>query len=234
MGGQGVPGHAVTVRYIGTMRSLQGIDPTALLSYVQAHTEPADRVQSDLIERTRALGGPAGMQIGQDQAMLLTMLVASLGVTRAVEVGTFTGYSSLAIARGLAPGGRLLCCDISEEWTAIARDAWAAAGVEDRIELRIAPALETLRALPVDEPIDFAFIDADKETYAEYFAEILPRVRPGGIIAVDNVLWSGRVLDPQDETTRIIDEFNTRLAADDRVDVVMLTIGDGLTLARKR
>ena len=161
------------------------------------------------------------------------MLVQLLGVRRAVEVGTFTGYSSLAIARGLAPGGRLLCCDVSEEWTAVARQAWAEAGVGDRIELRIGPAIDTLRALPADEPIDFGFIDADKESNWDYFSEIVTRLRPGGIVVVDNTLWNGKVLDPRDATTRAVDAFNKRLVADDRVQVVMLPVGDGVTLARR-
>ena len=135
------------------------------------------------------------MQVSADQGALLTILTRLAGATFAVEVGTFTGYSSICIARGLQPGGRLLCCDVSEEYTAIARRAWERAGVADRIELRLAPALETLRALPAGETIDVAFIDADKPNYVNYYEELLPRVRRGGLILADNTLWSGRVAD---------------------------------------
>jgi caffeoyl-CoA O-methyltransferase len=153
-----------------------------------------------------------------------------------VEVGTFTGYSSLCIARGLAPGGRLICCDVSEEWTSIGRRHWEQAAVADRIDLRIAPAVETLRALPKEPSIDLAFIDADKSHYLDYYEEIVERVRPNGVVLVDNVLWSGRVLDQEakDDDTVAIRAFNDHVVADDRVDVVMLPIGDGLTLARKK
>jgi caffeoyl-CoA O-methyltransferase len=157
-------------------------------------------------------------------------------VHRAVEVGTFTGYSALCIARGLADDGRLLCCDVSEEWTAIGREAWKRAGVDGRIDLRIAPAIETLRALPTDEPIDLAFVDADKGGYAAYYEELLPRLRANGVILVDNTLWSGAVVDASrtDDDTEAIRAFNDMVAADERVESVILTIGDGLTLIRKR
>ena len=207
-----------------------------LYDYVVAHGTPPDRVQRDLIEETHvALPRAASMQIGPDQGTFLTMLVKIIGVRAAVEVGTFTGYSSLAIAHGLEPGGRLLCCDVSDEFTSIARRYWQRAGVDDRIELRLAPALETLQSLPATAHLDFAFIDADKGGYASYWAELVPRMRPGGVIAIDNTLWSGRVLDPAatGETAAII-AFNDLVRDDDRVEKVMLTIGDGLTLARKR
>ena len=208
----------------------------ALQAYVVAHSKPLDGVQTALVARTTELGPESTMQIGAEQAQMLTILVRMLNATTAVEVGTFTGFSSIAIARGLAPGGRLLCCDVSEEWTAIAREAWKQAGVEDRIDLRIAPAAQTLAALPVEEHIDFAFIDADKGGYWTYWSEIVPRMRRGGVIAVDNVLWAGRVADPEedDDNTRAMREFNDRVVADDRVDVVMLPVGDGVTLACKR
>src|SRR5687767_12829719 len=160
-------------------------------AYLRAHSEPLDRVQQSLIERTAALGGVSGMQISPEQGALLTALTRLGAVRTAVEVGTFTGYSALCIARGLAPGGSLLCCDVSEEWTAIAREHWAQAGVDDRIDLVIAPAADTLRALPADPPIDFAFIDADKPGYRTYYDEIVDRLRPGGLVLLDNVLWSG-------------------------------------------
>jgi caffeoyl-CoA O-methyltransferase len=201
-----------------------------------AHGTPPDDVQRALIEETAKLGGVAAMQVAPEQGTFLMLLVRTIGARRAVEVGTFTGYSSLCIARGLPPDGHLLCCDVSEEWTAIAREYWRRAGVEDRIELRIAPALETLASLPDDSTIDFAFIDADKPNYRNYYEALLPRVRPNGVIGVDNVLWSGLVIDRKadDDNTRAIKEFNDFLAADDRVDVVMLPLADGLTLARKR
>jgi caffeoyl-CoA O-methyltransferase len=192
-------------------------------------------VVRELQERTRALGGPAGMQIGDDQGQLLTMLTHLVGARVAVEVGTFTGYSSLCIARGLAEGGTLVCCDISEEWTAIGQEAWRAAGVADRIDLRIAPALDTLRSLPTELAVDLVFIDADKGGYADYWAELVPRVRPGGLLLADNVLWSGEIADDDksDDTVAALRAFNDLVAADERVEVVMLTAFDGLTIARK-
>jgi caffeoyl-CoA O-methyltransferase len=193
--------------------------------------EVVERLRS----RTQALGGVAGMQIGDDQGQLLTMMARLIGARRAVEVGTFTGYSGLCIARGLAEGGSLLCCDLSAEWTAIGVKAWEEAGLRDRIELRIAPALNTLRALPPDAVIDLAFIDADKTGYADYWDELVPRVRPGGVLLVDNVLWSGRVVDQHDtdNDTEALRQFNEMVARDDRVEVVVLTAFDGLTIARK-
>jgi caffeoyl-CoA O-methyltransferase len=213
-----------------------------LHEYLLAHSTQPDPISGELIERTNAMGEVARMQIAPEQGLLLTMLVQSLGARAAVEIGTFTGYSSLAIARGLAPGGTLVCCDISEEWTAHARWAWAQAGVADRIDLRIAPALDTLRELPQTEHLDFAFVDADKAGYPAYFAELITRMRPGGLIAIDNVFQLGDVVASRREKaaadghtdTAAIHAFNEQLAADPRVDVVMLPIADGLTLARKR
>lgn len=219
------------------MASERSVFDPALATYIAARTAQPDEVLLRLAERTRAeTGGAAGMQIDHDQGALMTLLTRLVGVRRAVEVGTFTGYSSICIARGLADGGRLLCCDVSEEWTSIAREAWADAAVADRIELRIAPALDTLRALSLDEPIDLAFVDADKPNYANYYDELVPRVRPNGVILVDNTLWSGRVVDDaaDDENTVAIKAFNDLVAADDRVDSYLLPVGDGLTLIRKR
>jgi caffeoyl-CoA O-methyltransferase len=207
-----------------------------LHDYVVAHGTPPDEIQSDLIEETQSvLPRQSGMQIGPDQGAFMTMLVQLLNTKVAVEIGTFTGYSALAIARGLAAGGRLLCCDVSEEYTSIARKYWQRAGVADRIELRIAPAVQTLQSLPAEPHIDFAFIDADKGGYPAYWAELVPRMRPGGVIAADNTLWSGEVIarDPSGDTAHII-EFNDIVRDDPRVDKVILTVGDGLTLARKR
>jgi caffeoyl-CoA O-methyltransferase len=209
---------------------------SAVHEYLVAHGTPPDDVQRSLIEATAALGDVAGMQIAPEQGALMTLLTQIVGARFAVEVGTFTGYSALCIARGLDPGGRLLCLDVSEEWTSIGREHWERAGVADRIELRIGPAADALRALPADPPIDLAFIDADKPGYRTYYDEIVQRLRPGGLVLLDNVLWSGAVVDPakDDESTRAIRAVNDHVARDPRVDVVMLPISDGLTLARRR
>ncbi len=206
-----------------------------LFQYVVDHSTAPDEVQRRLIERTAALGTVSQMQIAPDQGVLMGMLVATIAPSFAVEVGTFTGYSSLAIARALPDGGRLLCCDVSEEWTSIARAHWEAAGVADRIELRIGPALDTLRALPADQTVGFAFIDADKGGYVDYYEELLPRLADGGLIAVDNTLWSGAVVDEADTSpdTEAIRRFNDHVAADLRTDVVVVPVGDGLTLIRR-
>jgi caffeoyl-CoA O-methyltransferase len=217
-------------------RNRESLLPPEIALYIAERTAPPDDVLVALQERTRTLGRAAGMQIGADQGALLTMLTRLVGATRAVEVGTFTGYSSICIARGLAPGGTLLCCDVSEEYTALARAAWADAGLTDVIELRIAPAIETLRALPPDPTIDLVFIDADKGGYAAYFDELLPRVRANGVLLVDNTLWSGRVVDDDatDGDTAAIKAFNDKVAADDRVESYLLPVGDGVTLIRKK
>jgi caffeoyl-CoA O-methyltransferase len=205
--------------------------------YVAARATPPDPVLARLVERTRAeTGGAAGMQVSPAQGALLTLLTRVVGARRALEIGTFTGYSSICIARGLAKGGSLLCCDVSEEYTAIARDAWAEAGLTDTIELRIAPALETLGALSADEPFDLVFIDADKPSYWAYVESVLPLLRPGGLLLVDNTLWSGEVVRPAEEgsTTAVIQAFNDQLAADDRLESVILPISDGMTIACTR
>jgi caffeoyl-CoA O-methyltransferase len=204
--------------------------------YLVAHGTPPDDVQQALIERTSELGGISMMQIAPEQGAFMTILTRLLGVQHAVEVGTFTGYSSLCIARGLADGGKLVCCDVSDEWTSIGREYWERAGVADRIDLRIAPALETIATLPDTEHIDLVFIDADKENYANYYDALLPRLRTNGVILVDNTLWSGAVIDESrdDSSTVAIRGFNDMVAADDRVDSVQLAISDGLTLLRKR
>lgn len=175
------------------------------------------------------------MQIGDDQGQLLTFLARLIGARRAVEVGTFTGYSGLCIARGLTSDGSLLCCDVSEDWTAIARRAWQRAGLDDRIELRLAPAADTLRALPSDADIDLVFIDADKGGYSTYWDELVPRVRAGGLLLADNVLWSGEITDGSttDRDVVALRGFNDQVTADRRVEVVVLPAFDGLTIARK-
>jgi caffeoyl-CoA O-methyltransferase len=206
-----------------------------LHAYLVAHGSAPDEVVRELTEETLAvLPEQATMQVAPEQAAFLTFLTRLLGVRQAVEVGTFTGLSSLAIARGLAEGGRLTCFDISEEYTGIARRYWARAKVDDRIELRIGPAAETLRGLPRERYLDFAFIDADKVGYPVYWDELVPRMRPGGVVAVDNTLRGGRVLAPQNADDRAIAAFNDDVLADVRVDVVMLPIADGVTLARVR
>jgi predicted O-methyltransferase YrrM len=204
--------------------------------YLVDHGTPPDSVQRTLIEETAALGAVSAMQIAPEQGAFLTVLTRLISARRAIEIGTFTGYSALCIARGLPADGRLLCCDVSEEWTAIGRKAWASAGVADRIDLRIAPALDTLDALPGDDAFDLAFIDADKPNYANYFEALLPRMRPNGAILVDNVLWDGNVVkeDATDDNTLAIKAFNDKVAGDDRVDTVMLPVADGLTICRKR
>jgi caffeoyl-CoA O-methyltransferase len=204
--------------------------------YLFAHIPPLDDVQRDLIAETETLGGISLMQIAPEQGAFMTLLTRLIGARRAVEVGTFTGYSAISIARGLLADGSLLCCDVNEEWTAIARKYWERAGVDNKIELRIAPALDTLRSLPAGEQFDLAFIDADKENYPNYYEEILARLRPNGVILVDNTLWMGAVIDPKagDDQTNAIRAFNDMVASDDRVEAVILTLGDGLTLARKR
>lgn len=203
--------------------------------YMVAHGAGIDPIAQELIDVTAELGGISAMQIAPEQAAFMTMLTRLLDVRYAVEVGTFTGFSALSIARGLAPGGRLLCCDVSDEWVSVGRPYWERAGVADRIEVVIAPAAETLAALPDDPPIDLAFIDADKASYPVYYEEILRRLSPRGIILVDNVLWGGQVADPgadleENPGTAHIREFNASVVADPRTAQVMLPIADGLTL----
>ena len=208
----------------------------AVEAYVQAHSTPPDQVLADLAEETLArFGDDAEMQIGPDQGVFMRLLARLTGAVSALEVGTFTGYSSICIARGLADGGRLLCCDVSEEYTAVAREYWKRAGLDAVIELRIGPAAGTLAVLPAGTSFDLAFIDADKTGYARYWELIVPMIRSGGMILVDNTLQSGRVADPAAGGANVvaIREFNDLVRADERVEVVLLPVGDGLTLARK-
>ena len=204
--------------------------------YLLQHGAEPDRIQQDLIDETARLGGISIMQIAPEQGAFMTLLTRAIGARRAVEVGTFTGYSALCIARGLPEDGTLLCCDVSDEWTAVGRPYWERAGVAKKIELRIGHAAETLRALPQQELFDLGFIDADKPSYPVYFEEILTRLRPNGLILVDNVLWMGAVVRPEatDPNTLAIRAFNQKVAADPRVECVILPVGDGLTLLRKR
>lgn len=217
-----------------TRRSLPLTD--ALSDYATAHTTQPDQILIDLAAQTlERFGDAAGMQIGSDQGRFMTLLAQLIGAKSAVEIGTFTGYSAICVARGLGPGGKLLCCDVSDEYTSVAREYWKRAELTDRIELRLGPAVGTLAALPEGTSFDFAFIDADKEAYVEYWDLIVPMVRPGGVILVDNTLSHGRVIDPDSTSPTVegIRAFNSRAVADPRVDLVLLPIGDGLTLARK-
>ena len=208
-----------------------------LHDYLIAHSSPADEVLAALAEETaRRFPDSAGMQIGPEQGTFMTLLTRLSGASRGIEVGTFTGYSAICIARGLADGGQLICCDISEEWTSLARAYWDKAGLAGRIELRLGPALGSLQAMPSGAAFDLAFIDADKPGYIGYWEEIVPRIKPGGMILVDNTLSHGRVVIDSitDAAVQGIRDFNDHAAADGRVDLVMLPIGDGLTLARKK
>lgn len=206
-----------------------------LHSYLIAHGSPPDAILRELAQETVSkLGGLAGMQIAPEQGAFMMLLARIIGAKQAIEVGTFTGYSALCLARGLPEDGKLICCDTSDEFTNVGRPYWEKAGVADRIDLRIGPAAETLRALPEERVFDLAFIDADKPNYATYFEELVRRIRPSGVILVDNVLWGGSVLnqEQQDENTKAIRAFNDMAAQDPRVEAVMLPISDGLTLLR--
>jgi caffeoyl-CoA O-methyltransferase len=208
----------------------------AVVEYASTHSSGPDEIQVALQDITRErTGRAAGMQIGDDQAVLMEIIARAMGARRALEVGTFTGYSALAVARGMGPEGRLLCCDVSEEWTSIAREYWERAGVADRIELRLGPAIATLQSLPAEEEFDLAFVDADKTGYVAYYEEIVPRLRRGGLLLADNTLQGGRVLDPDadDESTVAIRAFNDHVAGDRRMRVVLLPIGDGVSFIQK-
>ncbi|MCD6015803.1 MAG: Caffeoyl-CoA O-methyltransferase [Geminicoccaceae bacterium] len=212
-----------------------------LHDYIVGHGSRQDEVLRRIQEETAAMGEISVMQIAPDQGAFITMLCRLLGAREAIELGTFTGYSAICIARGLQPGGRLIACELSEEYAKIAARNFEAAGVADRIEVRIGPAAETLRDLPERELFDFGFIDADKTGYPDYYEQVLSRTRPGGLIMVDNVLAAGQVVsggEDFDEFTRdsvgAIRRINELITADERVDTVMLGIADGVMLARKR
>jgi caffeoyl-CoA O-methyltransferase len=205
-----------------------------LHDYMLDHGMPLDAVARDLVEETRALGGVSRMLTTADQAALLTILTRLVSARRAIEIGTFTGFSALAIARGLPADGSLICLDVSEEWTSIARRYWERAGVADRIELRIGDAHASAAELPMEPLVDLAFVDADKPGYIDYFEQLVPRIRSNGLLLFDNTLAGGRVVGEQEDDPVDRKEFNAHVARDERVDVVILGIGDGLTLARKR
>jgi len=198
--------------------------------------------ESEILQKLRqetATHPMSQMQIAPDQGQFMALLVQLMGAKKALEIGVFTGYSSLCVALALPPDGQLIACDVSEEYTAIARRYWQMAGVADKIDLRLAPALDTLDQLLAEgqaNQFDFAFIDADKSAYPQYYERTLQLVRPGGLIAIDNVLWSGRVADPQvqDNRTEGIRAFNQRLYQDQRINLSVLPLADGLTLALKR
>jgi caffeoyl-CoA O-methyltransferase len=211
--------------------------PAKLGDYILAAGVRETAVQRRLRGITRRM--PRGsMQIGPEQGALMQVLVRAIGARRCLEIGTFTGYSALAVALALPPGGRIVCCDLSEEWTSIARKYWGLASVSEKIQLELGPALSTLDALLPSHKgkFDFAFIDADKTNYQNYFARCLKLVRRGGLIAIDNTLWHGDVINFKDRSadTRAIRAFNRRLRSDRRVDISLVPIGDGLTLAVKR
>jgi predicted O-methyltransferase YrrM len=203
-------------------------------AYAEAHTSGEPAGFAALAERTRAETSAPSMMVGTLEGRFLATLVAVMRPTLVLELGTFTGYSALSMAETLPPGGRIITCDISEKHVAIARDHLAASPFGDRVEIKIGPALESIEAL--DGPFDLVFIDADKDNYLAYYEAILPKLAGNGLIVVDNTLWSGRILDDRDESdeTRAIREFNDRVANDNRVDVVMLTVRDGVSLIRRR
>ncbi|MFI9061650.1 O-methyltransferase [Streptomyces sp. NPDC053429] len=207
-----------------------------LYQYVLDHNPPLDAVQQGLVTTTyEKFPESAGMQSAHEQGPLLAFLVRLTGARRIVEIGTFTGFSTLSMAQALPADGALIACDISEEWTAYGRRAWEEAGVADRIDLRIAPALDTLRAMPGEPHIDMAYVDADKENQIAYWEELVPRMRPGGLIVSDNTLFHGRVLDEgATGAAGAMRAFNDHALADERMESVLLAISDGLTLSRKR
>ncbi len=210
----------------------------AIETYLREHSLREPPLLTELRAETAQLSG-AGMQISPEQGQLMALLVRLIGARRCIEIGVFTGYSSLSVAMALPADGRLLACDVSKEWTDIARSYWRKADMEERIELRLGPALDTLDALIGDGEagaFDFAFIDADKSSYPDYYERVLTLLRPGGLTAIDNTLWSGKVADAAttDTTARLLRAFNEQLVHDERIDLSVLPIGDGLTLARKR
>jgi caffeoyl-CoA O-methyltransferase len=209
-----------------------------LADYVRASSEPPDDVVADLLAETAALADrgevPPTFQIPPEQGAFMQLLTRALGARRAVEIGTFTGFSALCVARGLPADGRLICLDRNGGWTAIARRYWERAGVADRIELRLGDAHESLRALPPEPLLDLAFVDADKTGYADYVDQLHPRMAENGLVLLDNTLRTGKVLDPQDDDARAIVALNAALADDPRWETVLLPVSDGLTFLRKR
>ena len=217
-------------------RNIQLTD--TLYQYILDHSVREPAVLRELHEETAPMKH-AGMQIGADQGQFMGLLAKLIGAKRCIEIGVFTGYSSISVALALPPDGKIIACDVSEEWTSVARKYWEKAGVASKIELRLGPAVETLDALLAKGEagkFDFVFIDADKGNYLNYYERCLKLVRTGGLMLFDNTLWSGEVANPenQKEDTVALRALNDALHRDDRVDVSLLPIGDGLTLARKR
>ncbi|RMD99094.1 MAG: methyltransferase domain-containing protein [Deltaproteobacteria bacterium] len=206
--------------------------PKAIETYCREHSTPISPILRELARETYARAQSPQMQVGHLEGLFLRFLVEILEARHVLEIGTFTGYSALAMAEGLPDDGRIVTCDIDPEATAIAKTFWERSGHGHKIELRLAPALETLETLT--GPFDLVFIDADKENYVGYWEGVVPKVRKGGLIVADNVLWSGRILEPKEASDHAIVRFNERVSADDRVEQVMLTIRDGILLARKR
>lgn len=201
---------------------------------VQHRTRSSDTILDELRSETEALGDISRMLISREQGSFLTILASALGATRVIEIGTFTGYSSICIARGLPPQGRLICCDRSEEWTGIARKYWAKAGVDSKINLLLGDAKTTLSSLK-SETFDLAFIDADKVDYDTFFETLLPQMKPNGVFLFDNMLWKGNLLKKHDHPDGYaIDRLNKKLAADSRVECVLLPIADGIMMCRKK
>jgi caffeoyl-CoA O-methyltransferase len=211
-----------------------GLEPTEeLLGYLTRWGARTD----DVLDRVRAETAArpdAAMQIAADQGALMELIVRLIGTMDALEVGTFTGYSAICIARGLADGGRLTCLELSEEFAAIAQRNLEAAGVADRVEIRVGPARESLEAIPAEPAFDFAFIDADKPGYPDYYELVLARMRPGGLMLLDNMLQGGRIVAPDTDSARTIDDLNRRIHGDERVDMAMTMAADGLTFVRVR
>jgi predicted O-methyltransferase YrrM len=211
-----------------------GIEPTPdLLAYLHRYGARTDAVLDRVRAETAELPG-AAMQVSPDQGALIEFLVRLIAAKDALEVGTFTGYSAICIARGLGAQGRLTCLEVSEEFAAIAQRNVDAAGVGDRVDIRLGPAAESLEAMAATPTFDFAFIDADKPGYPEYYELVLARMRKGGLVLLDNVLQRGRIVDPQDENSRVLHELNAKVHDDDRVDMAMTIAADGLTLIRVR
>jgi caffeoyl-CoA O-methyltransferase len=213
-------------------RNFKAVVTPEVLEYLAEHARQ-DEVLAK-VERETAELPNAMMQVSVDQGSLLELLTRLIGAQAALEIGTFTGYSAICIARGLGEGGRLTCLELSEEYAATAQRYIEEAGLDDRVEIKVGPAEETLAALPEEPAYDLVFIDADKEAYPVYYEGALTRLKPGGLMLLDNMLLRGRVVEPEDERSRIVSELNDRIAVDERVDAVMALVADGLTFVRKR